>query len=100
MMAETKQITFTHKEVVEALIKHAGFHEGRWALHVRFGLAASNIGPSEEAMNPAAVVPILELGLSKTDKITNLSVDAAEVNPSAGGQKRLAQIRGVKKGSS
>jgi hypothetical protein len=30
---------------------------------------------------PAAIVPILEIGLQKFDKETNLSVNAAEVNP-------------------
>ena len=43
-MPETKSITFTHKEVVEALIRYNDLHEGLWGLYIEFGLAAANIG--------------------------------------------------------
>jgi len=42
---------------------------------------ASNVGPSEAALMPAAIIPVLEIGLQKFEKVTNLSVDAAQVNP-------------------
>jgi len=92
-MAEAQRFTFKHKEVVEALIKKQGLHEGRWALYVRFGLNAANAGPSDDQLNPIAMVPILEIGLSRTDKDTNLSVDAAAVNPAATGIGRRAPGR-------
>jgi hypothetical protein len=80
-MAETKQIAFTHKEVVEALLKQQGIHEGIWSLYVEFGLGAVNVGASEDSLLPAAVIPVLKIGLQKADKVNSLSVDAARVNP-------------------
>lgn len=80
-MAEATQFAFSHQEVVEALIKKQGLHEGLWGLYVEFGLAAANVGPDSNAINPAAVVAVSKVGIIKTDKPTNLTVDAAKVNP-------------------
>jgi hypothetical protein len=80
-MAETSQITFTFREVVESLLKSQDIHEGCWGLYVKFGLSASNIGPNDTDLKPAAVIPLLELGLQKFEKETSLSVDAGKVNP-------------------
>jgi len=81
-MPETKNIVFNHKEVAEALVRKADIHEGLWGLYVEFGIAAANVGSSpEEGLNPAAIVPILKLGIQKFEKPNNLTVDASEVNP-------------------
>src|SRR5262249_39834596 len=80
-MAETSQIMFSHKEVVEALIKQHGIHEGVWSLLVQFGVQGANIALGSPNLVPAAIVPIVGIGLQKTDQITGLSVDAAEINP-------------------
>lgn len=82
-MAEVAQLTFTHKEVVTALLKQQGIHEGIWQLIVNFSLGAAFVGPNDGELNPAAVVPVSHIGIQKTDRVTNLSVDAAEVNPRA-----------------
>ncbi|MBI3015408.1 MAG: hypothetical protein HYY65_10185 [Candidatus Tectomicrobia bacterium] len=81
-MAEVKQYVFSHKEVVEALVKKQGIHEGIWGLYVEFGIAAANVGPSEDQISPAAIVPIVKLGIQRFDQENNLSVDASKVNPS------------------
>jgi len=81
MMAETSQIMFTHKEVVEALIKQQGIHEGVWALLLQFGIQGANIALGSPNPVPAAIVPIMGIGLQKADQVTSMSVDAAEVNP-------------------
>jgi hypothetical protein len=80
-MAEPTQIIFKHREVVEALIKQHGIHEGIWGLFVRFGLSAANIGTSADTLMPAAIVPLMEIGLQKFPEENNLSVDAGKVNP-------------------
>lgn len=80
-MAESTQIVFKHKEVVEALLKHHGLHEGIWGLYIRFGLQAVNIGITENDLMPAAVVPLMEIGLQKFENENNIAVDAAKVNP-------------------
>jgi len=80
-VAEIDKYSFTYKEVVEALIKKQGLHDGIWMLSVEFGIGAVNAGPTEDQVMPTAVVPVVKLGLAKTDKEGNLSVDAAKVNP-------------------
>ena len=80
-MAEITKYEFSHREVVEALIKQQGLHSGVWSLYAEFGLAATNAGPSAEELNPAVIIPLLKLGLTKAKEPNNLSVDAAVVNP-------------------
>lgn len=80
-MPETTQFVFKHKELVEILVKNQNIHEGIWGLFVRFGLGASNVGPTDDQLQPAAIIPVLEIGLQKFEKESNISVDAAKVNP-------------------
>jgi len=80
-MAEASQITFSFKEIAEALVKKQGLHEGIWTLNINFGLQATQIGPNESTLTPAAILVVLTIGLQKVEKETNLSVDAAKVNP-------------------
>lgn len=82
-MAEVKQYTFTYKEVVEALLKHQGLHDGIWGMYMEFGIRGANIGvgPEDESLLPAAIVPVVKIGLQRFDKVHQLSVDASEVNP-------------------
>ena len=82
-MGEPQIITFTYKEIAKVLLKHQGIHEGLWAVTIQFGLQAGNIkvGPSEEDIVIAAIIPLLKIGIQKSDKPTPLTVDAAEVNP-------------------
>lgn len=80
-MPEPTNIAFSYHEVITALIKTAGIHEGIWGLFLRFGLSASNVGESETLFRPAAIIPVMEIGLQKFDKESNIAVDAAKVNP-------------------
>lgn len=81
-MAETsQQYLFTHKEVAEALIKQQGLQEGTWGLYVEFGIAAGNLQDSTGNVVPAAIVPIVKLGLQRFGADHPLAVNAAEVNP-------------------
>ena len=80
-MGETTQITFSFKELAEALVTKHGIHEGIWGLYVRFGIKAANVGPNDDELKPSAILPILDIGLQRFDKENNLSVDAAKVNP-------------------
>jgi hypothetical protein len=74
-------IVTSHKQVVEAMLKFHNINEGIWGLFIRFGIGASNAGENEQQLLPAAIVPVMEIGLQKFDKETNISVDAAKVNP-------------------
>ncbi len=81
-MAETKQLIFTYKEVAEALIKQQSIHEGLWGIYVEFGIAAVNAAvPPSNDLVPTAIVPVLKIGLQRFDEPSNLTADAAIVNP-------------------
>jgi hypothetical protein len=80
-MADISQYTFSHKEVVEALIKKQGLHEGIWQLSVEFGIAAANIPTGQDQVSPAAIIPINKIGLLKVEVESSIATDAAKVNP-------------------
>lgn len=80
-MAEPTQIVFSYKEVVEALLRKHGIHDGIWGIYIKFGIQAANLGSSVGDLQPTAIVPVLQIGLQKFDAENNISVDAARVNP-------------------
>jgi hypothetical protein len=82
-MGEPQIVTFTYKEIATVLLKHQGIHEGLWALTMQMGIQATNVkvGPSEADVVPAAIIPIIKMGIQKFDKPNALTVDAAQVNP-------------------
>ena len=80
-MVEISQYDFSFKEVVETLVRTQGLHEGLWQLTFHFGIAASNVGPSDAELKPSAIVPIIKISLLRVEKENNLTVDAAKVNP-------------------
>lgn len=92
-MSQPTQFAFSHAEVVEALLKKEGIHEGIWRLTVRFGLKGANMGPSDDNLLPTAIIPVTELGIVRDPKATNLSVDAAQVNPRPRDTKGVAKRR-------
>ena len=79
-MAEATQYQFTHKEVVEALVRKQGLTEGLWTLTLTLGLGVGNTGPDIDHLNPTAMVAVGSFGLSKTTEMTNLTVDASKLN--------------------
>ena len=97
-MPEAKQITFSYKEVVEALVRYHNINEGLWALYVEFGIGGANIGPDpRKDLKPAAIVPILKLGLQRANEPTNLTADASEINPAAPRKQRTPRKKATKK---
>ena len=88
-MPETKSLTFTYKEVVEALIRYNNLHEGIWGLSIEFGLAAANIAPEDGGdLLPTAIIPVKKIGLTRSNELNNLTVNAAEVNPAPKAKKK------------
>ena len=82
-MAEAKVFTFTYQELAEMMVRKLGLSEGLWGVYVRFGLQAANVGPGPEDLKPAAILPVLEIGLQRFDEPSSLSVDAAALRRSA-----------------
>jgi|SRR5580658_8877577 hypothetical protein len=82
-MPEQTEIMFTHKELLELMLKKQNIHEGIWMISVKFGMQATNFGvaPDGSDVLPTAMIPIISIGLHRGDKVTNVSVDASVVNP-------------------
>ena len=83
-MAEIVKYTFSHKEVVEALLKQQGIHEGLWALYISSSAwpRANLADPSGSGgVVPVAIIPIQKIGLQKGTAEDTITVDAAKVNP-------------------
>lgn len=82
-MAKPETYLFDFKEIAEALIKQQGIHEGVWGIYIEFGIRGANIhaGPETKSILPAAIVPVVKIGLQKFKEENSLSVDAAKVNP-------------------
>ena len=78
-MAEAKMFTFTYQELAEMMVRKLDLSEGLWGIYMKFGLQATNVGPGPEELRPAAILPVLEVGLQRVDDPSNLAVDAAEV---------------------
>lgn len=82
-MAEVDRLTFSYPELTEILIKNSDVHEGLWYVYLEFGLAGANVGTSPEKgdLLPAAIVPVVKIGIQRTTEISSLTVDASKVNP-------------------
>jgi hypothetical protein len=82
-MPEANQYLFSHKELLELMIKKAGVHEGKWIVMANFGFSPGNFGPAPDQMTPGTVVAILQMGIQRAgaETPTEMVVDAAQVNP-------------------
>lgn len=92
-MAETKQISFSYKEVVEALLNQEGITEGIWGIFLKFGIAAANVGNTDADLVPTAMVPVIEIGLQRMDEESNVAVDASKLTTKEGegGKGRISK---------
>lgn len=65
------------------MLKEKGIHEGLWMLQVEFTMSAGNFGASEDVAIPTSFLGVSRLGMVQVPKLelSNLTVDAAEVNP-------------------
>lgn len=82
-MAEVNQYVFSHREVIETLIKQQGLNEGIWALGFQMGMGTSNVPAPTGGTDvvPAIIVTVLAVALQRADKEGPLALDAAKVNP-------------------
>jgi hypothetical protein len=84
-MPESRLFTFELNELVELLIKKQDIHEGLWAFYIEFGFGVANVPmpPDPKNFQPAVINVVNRIGIQKLDSPTNLTVDAAQVNPRA-----------------
>ena len=84
-MAEIDQYSFSHKELIEILIKEIKVKEGKWALNVSFtlGVGAVPTGqPGSSEAVPGAMVGIQKIGITRAKEPINPDatiVDAADL---------------------
>ena len=95
-MAKAKQYVFSYPEVAEALVKKLDLHEGLWGIYVRFGIKGANISSPGDELVPAAVIPILSLGLQRFEEENSLTVDASKVNPPSGKSRKKGSAKRAK----
>ena len=96
-MAEPEKFTFSYPEIAEALVKKQGIHDGIWGIMVQFGIGAANVAKPDktEQMLPAAIVPVIAMGIQKFKDENSLTVDAAKVNPRP--KRKGAKAKNLKK---
>lgn len=82
-MPDIETYAFSHKELLELLIKASDVHEGEWQLQFNFGFTAGNFGPEDRLMLPGALAMVNQVGMTraKPDSPKALVLDAAKVNP-------------------
>lgn len=83
-MADPAAYNFDPEEIVTALLKHQGIHEGTWTFGVNFGLAVSNIGknPEDQQMRPGIICQVDGVSLNRAAiPVPGLTYDAAQLNP-------------------
>ena len=81
MSKKPKEIMLSHLEVVVALIKDQGLHEGIWQLNIGFGRSTPMHAKDNDRVYPAVAVPLTRIGLIEVEHINPLAVNAALVNP-------------------
>lgn len=98
-MPEPSQFTYSFQELAELMVKKQGIHEGLWGIYIEFAIAAANTSDSTGTFLPTAIIPIRKIGLQKFEEASNLTVDAAEVNPAPKtlGKKALTPKKMTKK---
>ncbi|CAN7748569.1 hypothetical protein ACTJLC_17465 [Paraburkholderia sp. 22099] len=79
----TSEHKFSIEELLTALIRDKGIHEGFWALNVEFSATGATVKPQD---NPARTLPGLIVSMNSATLIPAASaaagaVDAAVVNP-------------------
>jgi hypothetical protein len=81
-MPEASVYNFSHKDLVEILIRHLDIHDGIWAAAFQLGMGNTQVpSPTGSEMLPAVVVTIFSVGLQRADKEGPGALDAAKVNP-------------------
>lgn len=76
--------TFSHRELVELMLKAADVHEGKWVLTVQLGVGTGNVGPSPTEVYPGVTIQFQKVGIQRLLEGAvegTITIDAAVVNP-------------------
>jgi hypothetical protein len=85
-MPNADRFVFSHKQLLETLVKKAGIHEGKWTLRANFGCIPGNFGPSADKISPGLAIALMDVGIvpAAADHPESMVIDAAIVNPAPG----------------
>ena len=90
-MPEVREIEYAHKELTELILKDQNIQSGHWAILIKFGFQAGNLGGDASPMNPALITTIQSIGIQRMDQPNPMTVDASELGsghaPSGKGRK-------------
>lgn len=86
MAKHASQFTYTHKELIQLMLKDAGIHDGWWNLAVNFRLGAGAFGPTADDVVPSGFVGVEGVGIQRVElkegePIPPLTYNAKELNP-------------------
>jgi hypothetical protein len=78
-----KNHTYSIEELLCALLRDQGIHEGYWALNVEFSATGASVKPADNAARtlPGLIVSMNTASLVRADSAAAGAVDAAVVNP-------------------
>jgi hypothetical protein len=79
----TSEHKYSIEDLLTALLRDQGIHEGHWALNVEFSATGASVKPQDnpERTLPGLIVSLNSATLLRTDSAAAGTVDAAVVNP-------------------
>jgi hypothetical protein len=79
----TSEHKFSIEELLGALLRDQGIHEGHWALNVEFSTTGASVKPQENPTRalPGLIVSVNSATLMRAESAAAGAVDAAVVNP-------------------
>ena len=94
-MPEIDQYLLDNKELLELIIKHSGFREGKWMLMANYGIAPGNYGPTEGEVGPGIAFAFTKVGIHRAGKDTpeKMTLDASVINPPPKARKSRKKSR-------
>lgn len=83
------QFIFSHRELIEALIKQSNIHDGLWALSINFNVGIGLYGPAPDQVYPGGTITVQQIGITRhvgppPAGPGQITVDASKVNPKRG----------------
>jgi hypothetical protein len=92
----TSEHKYSIDDLIAALLRDQGIHDGHWALNVEFSATGAAVKPQDQPARtlPGLIVSVNSATLVAADPSAEGSVDAAAVNPrKSGPSKRRAASR-------
>jgi hypothetical protein len=79
----TSEHKYSIEELLSALLRDQGIHEGHWALNVEFSATGASVKPHDAAARtlPGLIVSMNSATLRRADSTAAGAIDAAIVNP-------------------